>query len=64
MDLQGAELLALEGLIPIDISIKYIVLEAGFFPLYHNASTIHQTSILLEQNGFKCICSSSNKRSC
>tara|TARA_B110000977_G_C11012473_1_gene468226 strand:- start:123 stop:1433 length:1311 start_codon:yes stop_codon:yes gene_type:complete len=52
MDLQGAELLALKGLIPFDKSLKYIVVEADFNYLYDGCSTIKDVAIFLEKHNF------------
>ena len=61
MDLQGAELLALEGLIPFDKSLKYIVVEADFNQIYDNCSTIKDIAIFLEKYNFYPIKMSSNR---
>ena len=52
MDLQGAELLALKGLVPFDKSLKYIVVEACFNYLYDGCSTIKDVTIFLEKYNF------------
>ena len=61
MDLQGAELLALKGLIPFDKSIKYIVVEADFNHIYDNCSTIKDVAIFLEKYNFYPIKINGNK---
>lgn len=52
MDLQGAELLALKGLIPFDKCLKYIVVEAPFNQLYDNSSTITDVANFLKKYNF------------
>jgi FkbM family methyltransferase len=59
MDLQGAEYQAIQGLIPIDKSIKYIAVEANFTQVYDNIPLIKDIANLLKTEGFIPIASSS-----
>lgn len=53
MDIQGAELAALQGLGNQIRNVELIYLEVGFFPIYQGQPLFHDLKRFLNQHGFK-----------